>query len=47
MREFLSNLFVGALGVGFAALFVFYLFTDVRDVDRAIIQWKASVFGAP
>mgnify|MGYP006893260869 CR=1 FL=1 len=47
MRNFLTNLFVGALGAGFVAFFIVYLFTDTRQVDRQIIQWNASIFGAP
>lgn len=47
MREFLNNLFIGALGAGFVAFFVLYLLTDVHAMDLRIIQWKASIFGAP
>lgn len=47
MREFLSNLFVGALGGAFVLFALVYLFTDTRQVDRAIIDWKASLFQAP
>lgn len=47
MREFLNNLFVGVLGAAFTLLFIAYLFTDTNAVDLRIIQWKASVFGAP
>ena len=47
MREFLINFFGVTCGVALVALSIFLLFSDIHEVDRAIIAWKASIFGAP
>jgi hypothetical protein len=43
----LCDFFGFLVSTALAAFFVFYLVTDTREVDRAIIAWQASVLGSP